>query len=55
MARIQAEHLNFALSGFGIGAFRGWSEVPTRWQVMYARLWPQLMIVLEVLLVLYRE
>jgi putative copper resistance protein D len=55
MARIQAEHLSFALTGLGIGAFRGLSEVQTRWQVMYARLWPLLMIVLGVLLVLYRE
>jgi putative copper resistance protein D len=55
MARIQAEHLNFAATGFGIGVFRGLSEVPTRWQVMFARLWPLLMIVLGVLLMLYHE
>jgi putative copper resistance protein D len=55
MARIQAEHLNFAVTGFGIGIFRGLSEVPTRWRVISARLWPLLMIVLGVLLVLYRE
>jgi len=55
MARIQSEHLSFAVTGFGIGAFRGFSEVPTRWQVMFARLWPLLMIVLGVLLVLYHE
>ena len=55
MARIQSEHLSFAVTGFGIGAFKGLSEVSTRWQVMYARLWPLLMIVLGVLLVLYRE
>src|SRR6266403_1743690 len=55
MARIQAEHLSFAVTGFGIGAFRGLSEVPTRWQVLFARLWPLLMIVLGVLLLLYRE
>jgi putative copper resistance protein D len=55
MARIQAEHLSFAVTGFGIGAFRGLSEVPTRWQLMFARLWPLLMIVLGVLLVLYHE
>jgi copper resistance protein D len=55
MARIQAEHFSFALTGLGIGAFRGLSEVPTRWQVMFARLWPLLMIVLGVLLVFYRE
>src|SRR6266478_1760282 len=53
MARIQAEHLSFAVTGFGIGAFRGLSEVPTRWQVLFARLWPLLMIVLGVLLLLY--
>src|SRR5258707_5192284 len=55
MARIQAEHLSFAVTGFGIGAFRALSEVPTRWQVLFARLWPLLMIVLGVLLLLYRE
>jgi hypothetical protein len=55
MARIQSQHLSFAVTGFGIGAFRGLSEVPTRWQVMFARLWPLLMIVLGVLLVLYHE
>jgi putative copper resistance protein D len=55
MARIKAEHLNFAVAGFGIGVFRGISEVPTRWQPMFARLWPLLMIVLGVLLVLYHE
>jgi len=26
--------------------FQGLSEVPTRWQVLFARLWPLLMIVL---------
>jgi putative copper resistance protein D len=55
MARIQAEHLNFAATGLGIGVFRGLSEVPNRWQVMFARLWPLLMIVLGVLLMLYHE
>ncbi len=55
MARIKAEHLNFAVAGFGIGIFRGLSEVPTRWQVIAARLWPMLMMVLGVLLMFYRE
>ena len=55
MARIKAEHLNFAATGFGIGVFRGVSEVPTRWQEMFAKLWPLLMILLGVLLVLYHE
>jgi copper resistance protein D len=55
MARIQSEHLGFAVTGFAIGAFRGLSEVPTRWQVIFAKLWPLLMIGLGVLLLLYRE
>jgi copper resistance protein D len=55
MARIQAEHLNFAATGFGIGALKGLSELPTRWHVMFARLWSLLMIVLGVFLMLYTE
>ena len=55
MARIKAEHLNFAATGFGIGVFRGASELPTRWQEMFAKLWPLLMILLGVLLILYHE
>ena len=55
MARIQAQHVSFAAAGFGIGIFRGLSEVPTRWQVIFARLWSLLMIVLGVLLMLYKE
>ena len=55
MAHIQAEHFSFAIAGFGIGAFRGLSEVPTRWQVLFSRLWPLLMIGLGVLLLLYSE
>ena len=55
MARIQAEHLSFAVTGFGIGVFRGLSEVRTPRQMMFARLWPLLMMVLGVLLLLYRE
>ncbi len=55
MARIQSKHLSFAVTGFGVGAFRGLSEVPTRWQVVLARLWPLLIIVLGVLLALEHE
>ena len=32
MARVQAEHVNFAVAGFGIGLLKGLSEVPSRWQ-----------------------
>jgi hypothetical protein len=55
MARVKAEHFNFAATGFGIGVFRGVSEVPTRWQEIFRKLWPLLMILLGVLLVFYRE
>jgi len=55
MARIQAEHQNFAATGLGIGVFKGLSELPTRWQAMFTKLWSLLMIVLGVLLLLYTE
>jgi len=55
MAHIQAEHLSFAAAGLGIAIFKGLSEVPTRWQVIFARLWSLLMIALGVLLMLYTE
>ena len=55
MAHIQAEHLGFSVTGFGIGLAKGLSELPTRWKLNFARLWSLLMIVLGVLLMLYTE
>ena len=55
MFRIQAEHLNFAFAGFGIGVLKGLSEFPTRWQVTLSKLWSLPMIALGVLLMLYTE
>jgi copper resistance protein D len=55
MARIQAEHLSYAATGFGIGLTKGLAEVDTRWQTIFAKLWPTLMIVLGVLLMFYVE
>jgi putative copper resistance protein D len=55
MAHIQAQHLGFSVTGFGIGLVKGLSELPTRWKVTFARLWSLLMIVLGVLLILYTE
>ena len=55
MARIQAEHKSFAATGFGIGISKGLSELRTRGQVMFAKLWPLLMIALGALLILYHE
>jgi hypothetical protein len=47
--------MSFAAAGFGIGVFKGLSELPTRGQLIFARLWSLLMIVLGVLLLLYTE
>jgi putative copper resistance protein D len=55
MARVQAEHLNFAVAGFGIGILKGLSEVPSRWQLILAKLWAIPVIALGVLLMLYHE
>jgi copper resistance protein D len=55
MARIQAEHLSYAVTGFAIGLVKGLSEVSTRWQIVFARLWPLLIVVLGILLMGYAE
>jgi copper resistance protein D len=55
MARIQAEHLSYAVTGLAIGLMKGLAEVSTRWQVVFARLWPTLMVLLGVLLMCYAE
>jgi len=55
MARIQSQHLSFALVGIGIGLTKGLSELRVPWQRMLARLWPLLMVALGVLLMLYWE
>jgi copper resistance protein D len=55
MARIQAEHFSYALTGFSIGLVKGLAEVNSTWQIVFARLWPTLMVVLGVLLMCYVE
>lgn len=55
MARIQSEHLSFAIAGFGIGLAKGLSETKSSWRGFFVRLWPLLMIVLGVLLMFYKE
>lgn len=55
MARIQAEHLHFAIAGCSIGLVKGLSELPTRWKVVFLKAWPLLMIALGILLMRYVE
>ena len=55
MARIQAEHLNFAIAGCSIGVVKGLSELRSRWQTVFMKSWPLLLIVLGVLLLRYVE
>jgi hypothetical protein len=55
MARIKSEHQSFAAAGFGIGVFKGLSELPTRWQETLGRLWSGLVVILGVLLLRYAE
>jgi putative copper resistance protein D len=55
MARIQSEHLSYAMTGIGIGLAKGLAEVKTRFQGAFGKIWPVLMIVLGVLLMFYQE
>jgi hypothetical protein len=53
--RIQAQHFSYSGTGLGIGLAKGLSEVPNKWQSIFARLYPALMIVLGTLLMVYVE
>jgi putative copper resistance protein D len=55
MARIQSEHLSYAVVGFGIGLAKGLSEIRMRGYHFLARVWPVLMVALGILLMSYRE
>jgi hypothetical protein len=55
MERIQSQHLSYSLTGFGIGISKGLSEIRSRWQNIFSKVWPALMIVLGVLLMFYAE
>ena len=54
-ARIQAEHLSYAVTGFAIGLAKGLAGVSSRWQKFFSPLWPTLMVVLGILLLCYVE
>src|SRR5262249_50305907 len=55
MERIQMQHFSYSGTGFGIGIAKGFSEVHNKWQSIFARLYPALMIVLGILLMVYVE
>jgi copper resistance protein D len=55
MEHIQAEHLSYAATGFGIGLTKGLAEIQTRWRTIFAKLWPTFMLVLGILLMFYTE
>ncbi|HEX2665196.1 MAG TPA: hypothetical protein VHM93_20365 [Candidatus Acidoferrum sp.] len=52
MRHIQAEHLNFAIAGGGIGVVKGLSELHTRWKPFFTKSWP---LLLGVFLMRYTE
>jgi len=55
MERIQLQHFSYSGTGFGIGLSKGLAEVHNRWQPVFARVYPALMVALGVLLMLYVE
>jgi hypothetical protein len=55
MARIQSEHLSYAVVGIGIGLTKALAEVKTRLRRGFGQTWPVLLIVLGVLLMFYQE
>jgi hypothetical protein len=55
MARIQSEHMQYAVLGIGLGVVKAASELKTRGQTLFAGLWPLFMVGLGVLLMFYTE
>ncbi len=55
MARIQSEHVQYAMVGMGLGVSKGLAEFRTRGQSLFATLWPLLMVSLGLLLMFYTE
>ena len=55
MSYIKGEHLNFAITGGSVGLVKGLSEMRIRWQSIFIKCWPLLLIVLGVLLMRYSE
>jgi hypothetical protein len=55
MARIQSEHLSYSMVGTSIGLTKGLALLKTPLQVVFAKMWPLLMVLLGVLLMFYQE
>jgi hypothetical protein len=55
MARIQSQHVEYAVVGIGLGIAKALADVTLRGQLLLVRLWPLLMVGLGVLLMMYRE
>ncbi len=55
MARIQSEHLSYAVVGIGIGLAKGLSEIKMRGYRLFSAVWPLLMVGLGILLMNYHE
>jgi hypothetical protein len=55
MHRIQSQHFDFAVTGFGIALSKGLAEKPSVWQPFFERLFATLLIVLGALLLVYAE
>lgn len=55
MERIQKQHRWFAATGFGVALANGLAGTPQKWQQLFKKVWPVLLIVLGILLTQYTE
>jgi len=55
MEHIQKQHRWFAATGFGVALANGLAGTPLKWQQLFKKAWPALLIVLGVLLTQYTE
>lgn len=55
MERVQRQHRWFASVGLGVALANGLGETPQKWQQVFRKAWPALLIVLGLLLARYTE
>jgi hypothetical protein len=55
MEHIQKQHRWFAATGLGVALANGLAGTPQKWQQLFKKVWPALLIVLGVLLTQYTE